>query len=128
METQGKTIEMLDMVALDLRAQPCTGAGDGAPTRVAFIFGLGTMGTTPFENLLFGKAPGDVLSLRIDAAHAPHLFGHLQCTVLQALPQVPPFDLQVTVRSVEKADNREVVKAMARMGGCGGDCGCGCGG
>ena len=125
-----KTINPLDKVELDLEALPRMekGADTSVKARLAFICGIGVAGLTPFEHLLLGKTTGHAFSLRVEADPCQGLLGHLQCTMLQALSMTPPFDLQVKVRSVVPAENREVVKAMAGLGGCGGGCDCGCGG
>jgi hypothetical protein len=131
MQVSEKTIDPLDKVELDLEAIPQgekRGADASVKARLAFICGIGVAGLTPFEHLLLGKAADQGFSLRVEADPCQGLLGHLQCTVLQALSMAPPFDLKVKIRSVVPAGNREVVKAMADLGGCGGGCDCGCGG
>lgn len=130
MQVPEKMIDPLDKVELDLEAIPrCEKCADtSVKARLAFICGIGVAGLTPFEHLLLGKTAGHVFSLRVEADPCQGLLGHLQCMMLQALSMTPPFDLQVKVRSVVPAENREVVKAMADLGGCGGGCDCGCGG
>lgn len=94
-----------------------------------FVYGIGTEGLSGFETKLHGLAPGARLNIRIMADEAPSYFEHLRCPLLDALKIQPPFDLNIEVRSVAPATNRELVHALANKdtGGCGCDCGCGCG-
>ena len=95
---------------------------------VTFIYGIGMSGLTPFETALSGKTRGDCLTLDVSSEQFGEFFGHLGCSLLQAIPAQPPWRLLITVDSLTRAGDRELVKAMAGMeGGCGGGCGCGCG-
>ena len=98
-----------------------------APIDVSFIYGVGADGITPFERALYGKSPRESVNLRVDVDHTPSLFGHLACDVVATSPLSPPYKLNATVISVEKADDRELVKAMAKSSQCGAGCDCGCG-
>jgi hypothetical protein len=120
------TIENLMKVTLNIQtAEPSTGDDGGAP--FVFIYGVGPSGITPFEKALFGKGPGD--RIRLDAAPGAlcETVGHLELPLRRQSGIMAPVSLQVTVVDVARAQDREVIKAMAAGGSCS-DCGCGCGG
>ncbi|MCJ8500050.1 hypothetical protein [Desulfatitalea alkaliphila] len=125
-----RAIQPLDKVQLAVYASP---PHPDAPsdivseTPLTIIVGLGVEGLTPFEQQLMGKVPGEEATVAVQPGAAMRLFGHLQCDLTPHLPAAPPFELRVRVLSATKADNGEVVKTMARMTACGGDCDCGCG-
>jgi len=127
-----QSITIGPMAKIELNLEILTSAQSIAALRppkcIRFIYGLGADGLSPFERMLYGKAPGDSIRLRIEKEQAHDLFEHLACALLDAAGSSPPFDLKVNIASVIPATSREVVKAMAQLSGCGGDCGCGCGG
>lgn len=130
MKTAGRTIDHLDKVELKLTISPSPGqsAPEVKPLVTSLIFGIGVEGLTPFENLLFGKPVGHQLALSVQGCCGDSIFGHLGRPIFQQIPLNPPFNLEVTVLSIERAEGREVVKAMASMAeGCDGGCNCGCG-
>ncbi|MCP4744979.1 MAG: hypothetical protein GY874_02405 [Desulfobacteraceae bacterium] len=92
-----------------------------------FIYGIGSAGITPFEKMLFAKPVGynKCLTIKSDQIHS--FFGHLGCAVAEAVKVRLPWRLDVTVAGIEKAQSREVVKAMAQLSNCGRGCDCGCG-
>ena len=123
-----KTIEPLMQVSLSLRAGPAVrGNATTTETSLTFVCGIGVSGLTPFEQALSGKTTGDRVRLEIDQDRFGAFFGHLGCSVVQALNMEPPVHLDVTVQALERVSERDLVKAMAQMSGCGGGCGCGCG-
>lgn len=128
MNQDNATIGPLMRVDLELRAIP---PGIAEKTveiaSLSFIHGIGISGLTPFEKALTGKTRGERLSLDVSPGQFGELFGHLACNLMEAIPVQPPWRLEVTVGAFAKAGDRELVKAMAGMGGCGGGCGCGCG-
>jgi hypothetical protein len=94
-----------------------------------FIFGIGREGLSPLERLLAGKSVGDTITLMVENDQLATFFEHLTCHVSPLLHSPPPFTMQIRVVAADQADSREVVKAIARLGGCGhGGCDCGCGG
>lgn len=128
MTTSVQTIGPLTKVTLAITFR--TDAADlpaTAPKNVTFIYGVGSDGITPFEKALYGKSPRESVNLRVDTDHALSLFGHLACEIVAPPPLSPPYELNATVLSVEKADDRELVKAMATSSQCGAGCDCGCG-
>lgn len=128
MNHENGTIGPLMKVELDLLARPLESSGQAPePVSMHFIYGIGVSGLTPFEKALAGKSSGEQLTLDVTAEHIGELFGHLGCTMIKTIAAQLPWRLEVRVKSAEKAGDRELIKAMAEMGGCEGDCGCGCG-
>ena len=129
MVTPERKVGPLDKVHLMLNAVPQPGneMATDMDAQVALIFGVGSAGITPFEQILFDKKAGNRFALPVEAGAESVLFGHLLCTFTQALRMVPPYKMHVTVLSVEDTPAQEVVRAMAQSSdGCGGTCGCGC--
>lgn len=126
MPEQPQTIENLMKVTLRITFAGQAPGQDGGAL-FEFIYGIGPSGITPFEKALFGKGVGD----RIQVDAAPGLFcetvGHLELPLREQSGIMAPVELRATVVEVTRADDREVVKAMAAGGSCS-DCGCGCGG
>ncbi|MBT8341927.1 MAG: hypothetical protein HKP58_13865 [Desulfatitalea sp.] len=121
-----KTVDQLDKVGLHIKAVSPTGS-ELAKITASIIFGIGAGGVTLFEKLLFEKSVDETFSLFVTPGAGDSLFGHLRCSLLQPLGIDMPFEMGVTVTSIEKAEGHEVVKAMAKStDGCGGGCGCGC--
>lgn len=102
------------------------------PVTFSHIFGLVPEGLSPFEAELDGKKQGDSILLSVPATGFHEFFGN--CTAflndLRGVPVVPKvIELKVEVIAIENADNREIIKSLAKAtshGGCGGSCGCGC--
>lgn len=127
MTTSSQTISPLTKVTLALDLTEVR--ADGSPSETAnisFIYGLGVEGITPFEKALHGKSPRESVKLKVEPRQAHCLFGHLACDILAGTRVSPPFLLKATVVSVEKANDRELVKAMAKSNQCGSGCDCGC--
>ncbi len=127
------TIDHLSLVTLALSASgsdttPKSPVSQGG---MVFVFGIGTQGITSFEQRLLGKGVGDTLAFSVHRHNLIPEFEHLSQILANALPLEPPFDLSLRITSIREATDLEVVKALAQKGdagGCGGDCGCGCGG
>jgi hypothetical protein len=123
---ENPTIENLMKVTLNIQTADPSAADDGSEPFV-FIYGVGPSGITPFEKALFGKGVGDRIKLNV----APNAFcetiGHLGLPLPKPSGIMAPVSFQAPVVDVVKAEDREVVKAMAAGGNCS-DCGCGCGG
>ena len=119
-------IENLMKVSLSIRTEKSDPAGEG-DVPFAFIYGVGPDGITPFEKALFGKVVGERIHIGDTAGNCLEALGHLRPALCEQTGIVSADSLQVTVTGVVKAQDREVVKAMAAGGGCG-DCDCGCGG
>jgi hypothetical protein len=117
------TVDNLMKVSLNIHT-------DSAPEGVlfTFVYGTGAAGITPFEKSLYGKSVGDQIELSLDPAGGCEAVGHLISPLREQTGIVPPASLKMTIDDVSQADNREIVRAMATGGSCGGDCDCGCGG
>jgi len=126
MTEKNPTIENLMKVTLNIQnAEPS--AEDAGEVKFAFIYGIGPSGITPLEKALFGKGIGDRIRLDVPPGAFCETVGHLELPLHKQSGIMAPVSLQVTVVDVERAHDREVVKAMAAGGSCS-DCGCGCGG
>ena len=119
-------------VALEAGTSPDNMDLGKQPFSFQFIYGVGTEGVCLFEKSLFEKPPGEEILLQVDPHQARDVFGHLTQDLINFLPPAnTPFCLKATISAVETADNRELVRAIAKgsgtidcQGGC--DCGCGC--
>ena len=126
MPSTSQKIENLMKVSLNLQTGNGSTEGDtGSPFE--FIFGVGPSGITPFEKALFDKRVGDRIQLDIAPTDFCQTVGHLELPLREQTGILAPVCLQATVTGVVRAQDREVVKAMASGGSCS-DCGCGCGG
>ncbi len=126
MPSPDPTIENLMKVSVRLQT------GDGSADHDAgipfeFIYGVGPSGITPFEKALFGKQVGDRVRFDLAPTESCQTLGHLEPALREQTGITNPMDLQVRITGVVRAQDREVVQAMAAGGGCS-DCGCGCGG
>ena len=121
------TVSPLKKVTLKLAVSSDTATGEALSSQVdfTFVFGIGTQGLSDFEIELMGKRPGDRMQLQVSSVQMDGYFEHLRRPLLEALKTAPPFDLDLTVREVSPASERELIKALAQKGGDGG-CGCGC--
>ena len=126
MPVQSQTIENLMKVTLTVQAGEPSDAAD-SKARFVFIYGIGPSGITPFEKALHGKRVGDRIRLDVPASAFCETVGHLDLPLRKPSGIMTPVSLLVTVIDLERAQDREVVKAMAAVGSCS-DCGCGCGG
>lgn len=104
----------------------------GEPVTLSFIYGIGRDGLSPFESCLEGRSPGEHIEFAVKGNDVAASFGALFSLIRGLLdgmirPEVLKFAIDIL--GVEKADNSEVVSALASsVGGCGsgGSCGCGC--
>jgi len=129
MQTEPLTVDNLLKVALILEAGPAQEnfKPSREPKKIEFIYGIAACGITPFEKTLYQKSAGDELITAVDLNDADAYFGPLSPGILNWLPERGELALKVGIDSVSKPDDREIVKALASGGGCGGDCDCGCG-
>lgn len=120
------TIENLMKITLDIQTvEPPVADRSSIP--FVFIYGIGSAGITPFEKALYGKLAGDRVRLDLTAGALCDYMGHLKLPLSKPSGILAPVSLEVTVVDVVRAQDQEVVKAMAAGGSCS-DCGCGCGG
>ena len=123
MDNNELTVDNLMKVSITIQTET---AAEGAGFQ--FIYGIGAAGITPFEKSLYGKRVGDRVALRLDTANQCEAIGHLSLPLREQTGITLPASLQITVDEITRADNREIVSAMASGGSCGADCDCGCGG
>jgi hypothetical protein len=124
------TIHPLDRVRLTVEAGTAENRFDltDAPIPLAFVFGIGLEGLTPFEFELSQKQVGEELRVTVHRESAPHFFRHLTLPLLQGLQLPESFFVKVRVLEAKPAPPREVIQAMASLSECrsGEGCGCGC--
>jgi hypothetical protein len=130
MKTPARSIAPLDKVTIKLKTASGSAGGNIGATEAGLIFGLGAEGMTPFEIVLFGKVVGERIDVPIEQGCPEEFFGHLGGTLFGPLRPIPPFTLNVTILSIEKAKDREIIQALAKAvdrcgGGCAGGCDCG---
>lgn len=122
-----QTIGPLQQVKLALEAGTTAESVALTPQPIAydFIFGLGAEGLVPFERALADRRVGEQISLRLDPRALQAAFEHLPLPGILLPARAADLFLRVTVVAVEPADQREVIRQLARRSACGGDCGCG---
>jgi len=133
MSTNPMRVEYLKKISVELEAGTSAATmdlTDGKTHRLDFIYGVGTEGITLFEKAIFEKCPGDEIGIAVPRNQRDDILGHLAQEIETMLPQQPgDFFLKTRVLSVENADEREIIRAVAAgvaSDGCGGGCGCGC--
>lgn len=119
-------IENLMKVSLAIRRRDAK-VNDRPGIPFEFIYGVGPAGITPFEKAFYGRRTGERIQLDIPADESCAALGHLELPLREQTGIMAPASLEVMVNRVVRAEDREVVKALAAGGSCG-DCGCGCGG
>ncbi len=129
MTTDQQTVTNLKKITVHLQPDDVDGqsAETSPPAALTFIFGIGSSGLTEFEYQLVDKPVGDVVSIAFQRHQASNYFEHLSAAVLALLPDRNEFKLKATIADVQTAQDREVIKAMAKLAECDGECGCGCG-
>jgi hypothetical protein len=123
------TIQPMAKVDLSISIEPIQPADNGSHIfDFSFICGIGLDGYTPFEQALYGKSPQSVLEVQIENDQISTYFGHLACDLMQWVSDSSKQRiLNIAIVSVRAADPKEIVQAMAKMGGCSSSCDCGCG-
>ena len=123
-----KTIGPLTKTSLSLLAVSETDtATQTQPAPFELFYGVGSDGITPFEQALFGKQSGDRVTIIVAAGQSFDIFGYLSCQMSQALLKEPPYQLDIAVTEVARAEDRDLIKALAQSSNCGSGCDCGCG-
>ncbi len=126
-EPNGK-VAALKKVSILLEAGTRKEAMDLTPAPVPFewVAGVDVEGFTPFEYALLEKTVGDTMEMEVVGWRIEEMFGRLAVPLPDTARALDRFFIRVTIRSIDSADQREVVQAMAAMvGDCDGDC---CGG
>jgi len=122
-------VENLKKITLALQAGTSPGAMDIAIKypEFEFIFGLAPEGMTPFEYELLEKSEGQEILLHLKKGTHKRFFEHLTPSLWDLFDHREEVYLKAKITAVVKAENREIVKAMAEMTAHGGGCDCGCG-
>ncbi len=125
MNEDTSTIGPLCKVGIVVSAQVVNGA-PLLSKETSFIYGVGSLGITPFEKTLYDKKVGAQITIDVDAGQSHAFFGHLQCLFMELLTADKGCQLNITIQSVTSADTQEIVKAIAQGSECGAGCSCGC--
>lgn len=128
-----QSVTNLKKVSLSITLQDNSGNQNVAEAgELSFVFGAASEGLSPLEAALADKQVGDGIKMSIPQQEMHEVCGHLlpefrHLLGLQILPHV--LTLDITIKRVEDASQREIVKAVAASvgSGCGGgSCDCGC--
>ena len=93
------------------------------PVPFEFIFGTGVNGITPFEYALVDKEPGEQFQFTVQGQDFHRFFEHLTPSMHQIVGHCDSdVYVQGHVEKVSTPSNREIVKAMAGLSGCGDGC------
>jgi hypothetical protein len=115
-------VDHLKKVTLNLEVRADSKNPVREPAEVEFIFGIGSGGLTPFEYELADREEGEEILLRIQHSTIPQVFQHLPILPRHLPEELDPVYLKVRVVKVAKADQREVIKALAEIAECGDQC------
>lgn len=131
MDANETKVNNLKKITLSLKAGTTPQTMDLMPqsSELEFIFGIGTSGLTPFEYKIVNKTSGDEITLYLKRKEIYSTFEHMTRPVLNllnVLKDQDSFYLKAHINNVVPANNKEIVKAMAAINSCEGDCGCGC--
>lgn len=98
--------------------------------RFDFIWGIGLNGLTDFELALLKKNQGEDVPFTLHPETVHGMFEHIAPHVLSICRSNAEICVTASIQKIERANNREVVKAIAGLKeggcGCGGEGGCGC--
>ena len=116
----------LHRVSLALRLAGPNGCSGGteAAHPFSFILGVASGGMSPFEYALLNKVTGEEVELKITHENRHEIFEYLEPSLDILRGVILPVHLRARVTAVAPAASREIVQAMASVGGC--ECGCGC--
>lgn len=92
------------------------------PYPLEFIFGLGVEGLTPLEFRLVDKSEGDKLVVKLRPEEMNGLHQNLVFPAFTLHDHMDSFFLRIEILRVVPADQREVIKALAELSGCGSHC------
>ena len=123
-------VEPLKRVRTAVEAGAAETDPPAACSEVAFIYGIGSAGVSPFECLLAGKQEGDAIFFHLDEAETDHFFSHLTGLFRPFFGGRNAAFFRIRITGIETPEPREVVRAIAEATfhghGEGCDCGCGC--
>jgi hypothetical protein len=125
--TASPTVDNLKKITLMIEAGRSANEMDITvrPQSMTFVYGLGTVGLTPFEYALADKSTGDEVLVSIQPGELTRTFGHLQPPFETKLDDTAEVHLRVRVDKIKPAEGREIISEMAAATECGCDCGCG---
>ena len=124
-----RNIDPMRKVCVSINVAPLSSSEPGFEMQsYEFIYGIGTLGLSPFEKALASQSVGDNVRIDVKAESWSDLFGHLPLPNMKTPPSGQQWEVKVHIHSVSPAGNREVIQALANLTACGGGCGCGCGG
>jgi hypothetical protein len=104
----GKTVQKMDLTP--------------TPQECEFVFGIGREGLTPLEFELAGKNIGEEVLVYLKREDLAHIFQHLPIPRFCLSQPLDGFWLKLRVVGVRQADQREIIRALADMAGCGSQC------
>ena len=115
-----ESVEALKRIELSIDVKDIDGNIISGPHKFHFIFGIGTIGLTPFECLLEGKKQGDQLQIRFNKHELTHLFGHIHPPFLvKDIKTHNIISLSVNILSISSPEQRELIHALAEIANCG---------
>lgn len=125
-------VSPLTKISLTVASAPGKNALELTEERLfSFIYGAASGGLSPFEIQLADRHVGEAFDLTVNQNEIHDFFGHLFMPMKNCFDQMilpVQLKLRITIKSVEKANDLEIIKAMKEYlgSGCGGGCGCGC--
>ncbi len=128
MINKNNQIQNLRKVTISIRvidSVPNTELESQFDLQVSFIFGIGSVGLTPFEYELAKRNEGDIFVYSTEGLGPEMAFGHIAIWFMPHLKVLRAKKLLIRVDRVEEANQREIIKALAEVAQCGDDC-CNC--
>ena len=117
-------VENLRMVTVSMEAGVTAETMDltSTPQEWEFVFGIGSDGLTPLEFALAGKNIGEEVLMHVKREDLANTFQHAPITRFWLSRPLEGCWLKLRVVGVREADQREIIKALAEMAACGGEC------
>jgi len=117
-------VDNLRTVTVSIEAGKTAATMDLTPTpeECEFVFGVGSQGLTPLEFELAGKNVGEEVFIHLERDGLGDTFQHVP--IPRFLLSRPPDGcwLKLRIVGVREADQREIIKALAELAGCGSQC------
>ena len=92
------------------------------PILYDFVYGVGTLGLSPFELELAEKRKGEEMVIPVRPGEMANFFCHHFIPQLEIPEGVGEFYLRTMIAGISAADPREIIKAMAEAAACGSGC------
>jgi hypothetical protein len=117
-------VDNMTMVTVSMEAGSTARTMDLTPTpqECEFVFGIGSGGLTPLEFELAGKHIGEEVLMHIRREDLADTFQHVPIPSFCLSNTLDGCWLKLRIAGVREADQREIIKALADMAGCGSDC------